>query len=81
MQQRFSTCNATMLHCKLKKKVARIPGLYIIILINFATYLIIPFRAMIPYIGQTKRQFRTRLREHHLSKKENSALSEHACVT
>ena len=27
VQQRFSTCNATMLHCKLKKNVARITGL------------------------------------------------------
>ena len=37
------------------------------------------------YIGQTKRQFRTRLKEHHkavfFSKKKNSALSVHACVT
>ena len=38
------------------------------------------------YIGQTKRQFRTRLRAEHqkavsLSKKDNSALSEHACQT
>ena len=35
------------------------------------------------YIGQTKRQFGTRLKEHQkavsLSKKDNSALSEHTC--
>ena len=35
------------------------------------------------YIGQTKRQFGSRLREHQkavcLSKKDNSALSEHTC--
>ena len=37
------------------------------------------------YIGQTKRQFGTRLKEHQKAvffcKKENSALSEHACLT
>ncbi|CAH3163802.1 unnamed protein product, partial [Pocillopora meandrina] len=37
------------------------------------------------YIGQTKRQFGTRLKEHQkavfLCKKENSALSEHTCLT
>ena len=37
------------------------------------------------YIGQTKRQFGTRLKEHQkavfLRKKENSALSEHTCLT
>ena len=37
------------------------------------------------YIGQTKRQFRTRLKEHQkavsLSKKDNCALSEHTCQT
>ena len=37
------------------------------------------------YIGQTKRQFGTRLKEHQkavfLCKKENSALSEHICLT
>ena len=37
------------------------------------------------YIGQTKRQFETRLKEHQkavsLSKKDNSALSEHTCQT
>ena len=37
------------------------------------------------YIGQTKRQLGTRLKEHQkavfLCKKENSALSEHACQT
>ena len=37
------------------------------------------------YIGQTKRQFGTRLKEHQkavcFSEKGNSVLSEHACVT
>ena len=37
------------------------------------------------YIGQTKRQFGTRLKEHQKAvffcKKENSALSEHTCLT
>ena len=37
------------------------------------------------YIGQTKRQFGTCLKEHQKAvffcKKENSALSEHACLT
>ena len=37
------------------------------------------------YIGRTKRQFGTRLKEHQkavfLCKKENSALSEHTCLT
>ena len=37
------------------------------------------------YIGQTKRQFGTRLKKHQkavfLCKKENSALSEHTCLT
>ena len=37
------------------------------------------------YIGQTKRQFGTRLKEHQkavaLSRKDNSALSEHTCQT
>ena len=37
------------------------------------------------YIGQTKRQFRTRSKKHQKAvffpKKENSAFSEHACVT
>ena len=37
------------------------------------------------YIGQTKRQFGTQLKEHQkavfLCKKENSALSEHTCLT
>ena len=37
------------------------------------------------YIGQTKRQFGTRLKEHQkavfLCKKENSALLEHTCLT
>ena len=37
------------------------------------------------YIGQTKRQFGTRLKEHQravfVCKKENSALSEHKCLT
>ena len=37
------------------------------------------------YIGQTKRQFGTRLKVHQkavfLCKKENSALSEHTCLT
>ena len=37
------------------------------------------------YIGQTKRQFGTRIKEHQkavfLCKKENSALSEHTCLT
>ena len=37
------------------------------------------------YIGQTKRQFGTRLKEHQkavsLSKRDNSALSEHTCQT
>ena len=37
------------------------------------------------YIGQTERQFGTRLKEHQkavpLYKKENSALSEHTCLT
>ena len=36
------------------------------------------------YIGQTKRQFGTRLKEHQKAvffcKKENSALSEHTCL-
>ena len=37
------------------------------------------------YIGQTKRQFGTRLKEHQKAvffcKRENSALSEHTCLT
>ena len=37
------------------------------------------------YMGQTKRQFGTRLKEHQKAvffcKKENSALSEHTCLT
>ena len=37
------------------------------------------------YVGQTKRQFGTRLKEHQKAfffcKKENSALSEHTCLT
>ena len=37
------------------------------------------------YIGQTKRQFGTLLKEHHKAvffcKKENSALAEHTCLT
>ena len=36
------------------------------------------------YIGQTKRQFGTRLKEHQsvfIGKRENSALSEHTCLT
>ena len=38
----------------------------------------------LPFIGQTKRQFGTRLKEHHKSVffcKENLALSEHTCLT